>query len=176
MLNIWSYLAESHFWNFYEQSSYFISWFVIGFTFIIGPIWLIWIWIFNPFDKDQVAVWVEEAGVGHKNWVAAYFSFSHHYIFRVVLVFFLIPFEEIEKLDVISEYIQGIILACLVPIVMMYHIIAGYKDKWERFIQMAVWIPLGFIFLSNLLINKFVESISGRQIWGITIIVYLVAC
>jgi len=49
-------------------------------------------------------------------------------------VFFLIPFEEIEKLDVISDYIQGIILACLVPIIMMYHIIAGYKDKWERFI------------------------------------------
>lgn len=105
---------------------------------------------------------MEEAGVGHKNRVAAYFTFAHHYIFRIVLVLFLIPFENMDKLDRITDFIQGLILACLVPICLFYHLMAGYKGWWERFIQISVWMPLGFIFLSNLLINKFVPSISGR--------------
>jgi hypothetical protein len=95
--------------------------------------------------------------------MSMYFGFAHHYLFRMLLALLLMPHEAMLYFFHITPFIQGVVLAVVVPIFTIHHFFRCCQGGWfEWLIQMTVWHPIGVLFLSNVLINNVLDTITDR--------------
>lgn len=178
-LNIIECLRENHYFGKWLQLGYFFSWLFIFCALMIIPWTFCWMMCCNPENQKSKPIGTGEAGLGYRKMfrIPTLIGTIHFFWFRMVLVFLLLPIElTTEHMAwTFLPYSQSILVPCAILMFILHYCCCVFvKAKLDMLLNLAIWMPLFFLFLSPFLMNL-VISVSGRQIWGDFLVIYMAA-